>query len=81
MSWQDRAACRDYPLTLFFPFPGDEKATAEAIAICGGCQVTAACREFAIERRTEHGVWAGEDFSLKRLRRAVPREETAEVAS
>lgn len=62
--WRARAACLGQPVEVFF---GPERAgkaaearwAPRAKAICRGCEVRAACLEYAIETEQEHGVWGG----------------------
>jgi hypothetical protein len=66
----DRAACRGaadgaHDPLFFSDFPDD---ILRALAICDGCPVRAACREYAVTTGQEFGVWGGlEEASLRRL--------------
>ncbi len=77
--WQDRAACRQIPVALFFP-PAEQEAD-EAKAICALCEVRQPCLEFAIAAGERFGVWGGltpqERRSLVAKRRSRARAEAA----
>ena len=77
--WQDRAACRQIPVELFFP-PAEQEAD-EAKAMCAICEVRQPCLEFAIAAGERFGVWGGltpqERRSLVAKRRARARAEAA----
>lgn len=55
--WRQRATCRSLPVDVFFPT--DAVGVEIARSICGGCAVKAACLEYALENREDHGVWGG----------------------
>jgi WhiB family redox-sensing transcriptional regulator len=56
-----KARCRDGNGTLTHLFFSDEPISiARAKAICGKCQLSAACLEGALERAEPWGVWGGE---------------------
>lgn len=62
--WQERAACREQPLELFFGPDGErpsDRAARErtAIAVCAGCPVRDACLEHALGLPENYGVWGG----------------------
>jgi WhiB family transcriptional regulator, redox-sensing transcriptional regulator len=61
-AWAGRAACRELPLTLFFP-PGNSDRTrvdeARAKAVCSSCPVRVPCLVFALTREEAYGVWGG----------------------
>ncbi|HET6795307.1 MAG TPA: WhiB family transcriptional regulator [Acidimicrobiales bacterium] len=75
LDWRQRAACRLMPADLFFPV-GTSGAAVEEVAaakrVCGGCEVSGPCLEFALATRQEFGVWGGldEDARRQRLRSA-----------
>ncbi|MDQ3940938.1 MAG: WhiB family transcriptional regulator [Actinomycetota bacterium] len=82
--WQDRAACKQVPVQLFFP-PAEQEAD-EAKMVCAMCEVRQPCLEFAIEAGERFGVWGGltpqERRSLVAKRRSRARAAAAdEVAS
>lgn len=57
MSWQDAAACKDIPKTVFFVERGVNATAAKEV--CSGCPVKAECLAYAVEHSIEHGVWGG----------------------
>ena len=72
-AWQLDAACRDLPLTVFYPDGTGASKFEQAKAICAGCPVIEQCR--AMTDRAERGlssdvfgVFAGES-PLERVRR------------
>ena len=77
--WQDRAACRDVPVQLFFP-PAEHEGD-EAKAMCAICEVRQPCLEYAIAAGERFGVWGGltpqERRSLIARRRSRARAEAA----
>lgn len=59
--WVDtRTPCRSNDPELWFGERPDEVALAQAL--CGGCDLRAACLTGALERREPWGVWGGELF-------------------
>lgn len=62
---------------MFFPPPiherRDEKLERElrAKAICQQCNVRAACLEYAVGIREQHGIWGGQSESERRHLMAV----------
>lgn len=84
------AACRDEDPELFFPFEGEKDKEAAAKAVCAGCELLSACREFAVEHPnlTEFGVWGGTTERERRLARrrfarmaAKAREKQSQAAA
>lgn len=67
--WQERAACRGYPTSWWFPGPGNLANTRKAMDICGGCPVREECLETAINGRML-GIWGAtsENFRGKLIR-------------
>jgi WhiB family transcriptional regulator, redox-sensing transcriptional regulator len=60
--WRSSAACRLSDPDLFFPISSAgiaQREVAEALAVCARCPVRAACREFALRTRQQHGIWGG----------------------
>lgn len=57
MSWETEARCRVYDPEIFF----DTRARSErkAKAICSKCGVRTECLAFALQSRSEFGVWGG----------------------
>lgn len=76
--WHEFAACRDADGSLFFG-PENEGTAAKvrrewkAKRVCGGCLVSAGCREYALDRPETAGVWGamseGERDAERRNRR------------
>jgi WhiB family transcriptional regulator, redox-sensing transcriptional regulator len=68
-AWHGEAACRTAPPGVnFFPEPGESAKPAKAI--CAGCRVNRACREWALTQPGNiDGVWGGQS----RNDRAKPR--------
>lgn len=70
LSWQDRAACRDYFTSEpdaasarakkdpWFPEKGDSLKPARAF--CRVCPVRQECLDYAIDIDENFGIWAGE---------------------
>lgn len=69
--WRDAALCRGLDPDIFFPDPDDEPAAADAIEVCGECQVQETCLEWAIARREKDGVWGG--ATVRERRRIIRR--------
>lgn len=63
--WMDEAKCKGWDFKKngdpFFPVSADEKAAAEAIAICAGCPVMDACQDYSMGKdiTRNHGVFGG----------------------
>ena len=76
--WQDRAACRDEPLELFFG-PDGERPTvrrareAAALAVCARCPVVDSCLQHAMALPENHGVWGGTTEQQRAERRRRTR--------
>jgi WhiB family redox-sensing transcriptional regulator len=66
--WMARGKCRELPPTTFFP--SDGVGVDAARAICAECPVRAACLEYALAHRIDHGVWGG---ASERERRRIAR--------
>jgi WhiB family transcriptional regulator, redox-sensing transcriptional regulator len=83
--WQQRAACRNVRVELFFP-PVEQEAH-EAKAVCALCEVREPCLEAALTAGETFGVWGGltpqERRSLvaKRRRQAAARARLGEEAT
>jgi WhiB family redox-sensing transcriptional regulator len=56
-AWQANAACRGEGVELFFP--PENTSLMEARRICNRCTVADQCLQFALERPSLKGVWAG----------------------
>lgn len=57
--WVQQAACHGHDLNLWFRDEHDSTSYAEARAVCARCPVTSECLAWALETRTEHGVFGG----------------------
>jgi WhiB family transcriptional regulator, redox-sensing transcriptional regulator len=62
--WQTRARCTGRS-DLFFPMPAERPSARRqrehiAAALCAGCVVRTACRDFGRQHR-EYGLWGGEN--------------------
>ena len=58
-AWTCHAACRGQDPNLWFRDEHDSTSYREARAVCANCPVTADCLAWALETRTEHGVFGG----------------------
>lgn len=68
-TWARRAACLGHNPDLWF---ADDKSGSyrEARQICAACPVRLPCLAWAVETRTDHGLWGGlAPLERKRLRR------------
>jgi hypothetical protein len=82
-SWMRRSECvrRGINPDDFYKL-SDPNKRAEYRAMCEGCPVLAACREYVdqiehgLDQRRIHGFWAGET-AKERYRRRNPGDETA----
>jgi WhiB family redox-sensing transcriptional regulator len=60
LSWQDGAACKSQPSSLFFADgDGVQGCYDAALAVCGACGVRQECGAFALANKIEYGVWGG----------------------
>ncbi|MFV2172281.1 WhiB family transcriptional regulator [Actinomadura sp. LOL_016] len=82
--WQENAACRSFPLYLFFgkdaePWQEKEKREEMAKEVCGGCSVRSDCLAYAVDRPERFGVWGamGEDERRGERRRRKRRKSGA----
>jgi len=66
--WMLKALCRDTSPANFFPSDGVGVEVAKRV--CAECPVKAACLEYALEYRIDHGVWGG---ASERERRRILR--------
>ena len=60
--WRDAAACRNTTADMFFPIGATGIAVDQiesAKRLCGQCEVTEPCLEFALATNQECGVWGG----------------------
>lgn len=73
-TWMNDAECKQLNPEVFFP--SDGIGVIEAQRVCAACPVKAACLEYALTYRIEHGVWGGaSERERRRLLRARRREE------
>ncbi len=75
-SWMVDAKCRDMIPAVFFP--SDGMGVEIARTICADCPVKAACLEYALVNRVDHGVWGG--TSERERRRIARRRRLAATA-
>ena len=61
--WVERAACAGIDPELWFPNDRDPNERAQAIRICGTCEVRTECLRVARKRRERFGIWGGVDFT------------------
>jgi WhiB family transcriptional regulator, redox-sensing transcriptional regulator len=81
--WRLKAACRPLDSDLFFPNREAYRSeVARAKAVCGECQVRAACLQAAMDGRETVGIWGGltpqERAKLHRRNRRV-RDDAGDV--
>lgn len=77
MTWQDSAACRGKPTDWWYPTRGEEPHP-EALALCAGCPVAAACFDHALRFPERVGFWAGTSAEQRRkMREADARQRGA----
>ncbi|HWG12839.1 MAG TPA: WhiB family transcriptional regulator [Streptosporangiaceae bacterium] len=75
--WQDRGACRNEDVSLFFGPDGERQPERDirerkAKAICAACPVRAECLNYALSRPEKYGTWGGlneEERAAERRRR------------
>lgn len=58
-TWEDDAACIGEDLNVFFPESQSAEAVRPAKEVCSRCQVVDSCREWALSRPEQYGVWGG----------------------
>ena len=61
--WVERAACVGIDPELWFTTERDSFERAQAIKICGTCDVRTECLKVARKRRERFGIWGGVDFT------------------
>jgi WhiB family redox-sensing transcriptional regulator len=80
LAWQDRAACRDLPVSMFYydhNERGPERIYREtaALAVCKGCPVIRQCLQDAINRKDAHAIQGGTTPVMRGHKmRTVPEE-------
>lgn len=62
--WQRHAACRAFPIKMFYPPQGLRgytlaRAEREAKLVCDQCPVIERCLQFALDIREPYGTWGG----------------------
>ena len=67
-NWMAGGNCADHDPSTFFP--SDGVGVDLARKICETCPVKAACRDYALDNRIDHGVWGG---TSERERRRILR--------
>ena len=75
--WQDRGACRDEDLGVFFGADGERQPERDirerkAKSICADCPVRIDCLNYALSRPEKYGTWGGlneEERAAERRRR------------
>ncbi|MGZ8751151.1 MAG: WhiB family transcriptional regulator [Pseudonocardia sp.] len=83
--WQDRAACRDVPLGLFFGPDGEPAAQRRsreeaALRVCATCPVRQACLAHALVVPEVYGVWGGTTESDRAAARERERRGAPDAA-
>jgi WhiB family redox-sensing transcriptional regulator len=73
-TWMLSARCRELPPDEFFP--SDGVGVDKARLICRECPVQAACLEYALRNRIDHGVWGG---ASERERRRILKRRRQEL--
>jgi WhiB family redox-sensing transcriptional regulator len=64
--------CRRVDPELFFPPSGNSAAGRRAKQVCAACQVQQRCKQWALDRPEEHGIWGG---TTKRERRQLRKQQ------
>jgi len=68
LAWQADSLCAQTDPEAFFPEKGG--STREAKKICGQCEVSAQCLEYALQNDERFGIWGGlSERERRRLRR------------
>ncbi|MEM8904734.1 MAG: WhiB family transcriptional regulator [Actinomycetota bacterium] len=74
--WRDAGACRDTSPDLFFPVGTTGPALdqiAAAKRVCGECDVSAECLEYALATNQDTGIWGGRSEEERRQMRKARR--------
>ncbi len=84
MSWQDKAACTDMDVLLFFGRDGEPRAEreireAKAKAVCKLCPVRVQCLDYALGNSIRYGIWGGlnEEERVRERRRRARKPDAA----
>jgi WhiB family transcriptional regulator, redox-sensing transcriptional regulator len=75
--WMAEGKCKEMAPSVFFP--SDGLGVLAAQRICAECPVAAACLEYALDNRIDHGVWGGK--SERERRRLLRRRRVNQVVS
>jgi WhiB family transcriptional regulator, redox-sensing transcriptional regulator len=76
-TWQAEAACRSMPVTMFVADKLTPTAEAEALAVCNGCTVVAACKAWSLDIADQVGIAGGmTEAERKAIRKAAKRAPT-----
>ena len=68
LAWQADSLCAQTDPEAFFPEKGG--SSREAKKICGQCEVSAQCLEYALQNDERFGIWGGlSERERRRLRR------------
>jgi WhiB family redox-sensing transcriptional regulator len=76
--WQDDAACKEFPVTMFYydhNERGEERERRErnALAVCKTCPVITACLQDAMDRNDTHSIQGGTTPTMRGHKlRSVP---------
>jgi WhiB family redox-sensing transcriptional regulator len=77
--WRNRGACTEHDAELWFsPLPA---MRLEAVSICEGCPVRAACLSWARKADQRFGIWGGIDFEVAATSNGVIDEAAALAAT
>ena len=83
--WRQEAECRNLDPQLFFPVGASSAAVDRveaAKAVCGQCEVTEPCLDFALTTNQASGVWGGRSEEERRqLRRERARSRGPRAAA
>lgn len=72
--WRPFAACRTSPIDFFTDDPHE---ALEAQLLCTTCPVDLDCLDYAIETRSDSGIWAGTNHHERRkIRRNISQKES-----
>lgn len=84
-AWIDDAACANADPQLFFPEEAprsqQEEMRQQAAQICNTCPVQQMCRREANAHGEKFGIWAGQDRSIKKVRRTQMKLDGGASAS
>lgn len=67
------ALCLEYPGVNFFADPGGRYETAKAV--CARCLVLRECRDYALDRAIDDGIWGGTSARDRKVLRAEKRDD------